>query len=119
MRVTVKYGKDTHDLDIDEACTLGALCARLENVTGVPSHLQKIVFKGKSVHAPTPGDDDPKLADALKGFRDGCKLMLLGRKLDPDREALMEVRASEPIVPKRCACERAHGACCDQACVRS
>ena len=93
MRVTFKYGKDTHDLDIDDTCTLGALCTRLENVAGVPTHLQKIVFKGKSVHAPTPGDHDPIVGSALKGLRDGSKLMLLGRKLDPDREALMEVRA--------------------------
>lgn len=94
MKVTVKYGKDSHDLELEESCTLGTLCTRLENVAGVPTHLQKIVFKGKSVHAPAPGEDDPVLSDVLK-LRDGCKLMLLGRKLDPAREALMEVLVKE------------------------
>jgi hypothetical protein len=40
MNVTVKYGKDTHGLVVDEAGTLGQLCNQLEAVTGVPRHLQ-------------------------------------------------------------------------------
>eukprot|EP00037_Helgoeca_nana_P011717 m.105335 g.105335 ORF g.105335 m.105335 type:complete len:203 (-) comp21007_c1_seq1:1345-1953(-) len=104
MNVTVKYGKDTHGLVVDEAGTLGQLCNQLEAVTGVPRHLQKLVFKGKSVHPPSGGESDPPVLKVLK-LREGCKLMLLGRKMDPAREELMVVLVKEDTAADAIAVE--------------
>eukprot|EP00038_Savillea_parva_P025509 m.48016 g.48016 ORF g.48016 m.48016 type:complete len:209 (-) comp6949_c1_seq1:136-762(-) len=94
MRITVKYGKDAHAVDVPEGCRMGDLCDKLEQILAVPRHMQKLVFKGKSAQAPPAGETGPHVLDTFK-LREGAKLMLLGRKLDPGREALMEILITE------------------------
>mmetsp|Transcript_10137 Transcript_10137/g.25994 ORF Transcript_10137/g.25994 Transcript_10137/m.25994 type:complete len:208 (-) Transcript_10137:1447-2070(-) len=94
MKVTVKYGKEVHTIELEDGMTVGGLCDRLADVVGVPRHLQKVIFKGKSVQPPTGDDADPVLTELFK-LKEGSKLMLLGRKVDPAREELMQVLRAE------------------------
>ncbi|XP_009464182.1 PREDICTED: BAG family molecular chaperone regulator 1 isoform X2 [Nipponia nippon] len=52
----------------------------IEQVTGVPVHFQKLIYKGKSLK---------ELEQPLSalGVKNGCKVMLIGKRNSPEEEA--------------------------------
>ena len=59
------------------------LMKEVEAKTGVPIDGQKIILNGKSM---TSLDREKNLAELR--FKDGCKVMVLGKKFDPQSDEL-------------------------------
>ncbi|KAJ8372982.1 hypothetical protein AAFF_G00272190 [Aldrovandia affinis] len=84
VTVTVAYGTAKHSITLtgkDGAePALKDLSETLAEMTGVPIPSQKIIFKGKSLR---------EMDSALSSFgiKQGCKLMLIGKRNSPEEEA--------------------------------
>jgi hypothetical protein len=73
LRLNVTYRGQSYPLALLPDATLAVLQARLEELTSVPPHLQKLLYKGKSARAQ---DDQMTLLQA--GIKDGMKIQMLG-----------------------------------------
>ncbi|CAN9502675.1 unnamed protein product [Ophioblennius macclurei] len=82
--LTVTYGSVKHSVVVRSAGpagpSVGDLAEALTQLTGVPSASQRIIFKGKSLK-----DMDQSLSSF--GVKDGCKLMMIGKRNSPEEEA--------------------------------
>lgn len=67
--VSVKFGKETFEIDIQEEATISELQNRIEEKTGILSRNQKLLFKGKTL------SQNHSLKDA--GIQSKSKIMLL------------------------------------------
>ncbi|EED83764.1 predicted protein, partial [Postia placenta Mad-698-R] len=85
IELNVSHRGTSHRLSLLPNDTITALQARLEELTSVPSSLQKLLYKGKKPHL----QDDDTLSQA--GLRDGIKVQLIG----PTAEELGGMRAVE------------------------
>lgn len=72
ISLTVSHRGVTHSLSLLPDSTLAALHASLEELTGVPPSLQKLLYKGKKI----TGDDDASIQQA--GLKNGLKIQMLG-----------------------------------------
>lgn len=72
MNLTVAYRGESHPLSVLPESTLAALQIQLEELTGVPPSLQKLLYKGKKSNIP----EDATVEQA--GLKDGTKVQLLG-----------------------------------------
>lgn len=84
----VAFRGNTHDLTFPSSTPLSTLTASLEELTFVPPHLQKLLYRGKKA---TSQSDDVSLLDA--GFKNGIKVQLLGST--PDQVEDMHKAESE------------------------
>lgn len=85
ITVTVSYGSTKHNITLtgrDDAVspTVKDLSDALAKATGVPQSSQKIIFKGKSLK-------DVEESLSTYGVKDGCKLMMIGKRNSPEEEA--------------------------------
>ncbi|KAG7523638.1 BAG family molecular chaperone regulator 1 [Solea senegalensis] len=85
ITVTVACGSVKHSVtltghDDGNGPTVKDLSDALCQSTGVPSGSQKIIFKGKSLK-----DMEESLSSC--GVKDGCKLMMIGKRNSPEEEA--------------------------------
>lgn len=85
ITVTVAYGSTKHNItltgqDDAQSPTVKDLSDALTKTTGVPQNSQKIIFKGKSLK-----DMEESLSNY--GVKDGCKLMMIGKRNSPEEEA--------------------------------
>lgn len=72
MNLTVTYRGESHPLSVLPETTLGALQIQLEELTGVPPSLQKLLYKGKKSNVP----ENATIEQA--GLKDEAKVQLLG-----------------------------------------
>ncbi|XP_028328941.1 BAG family molecular chaperone regulator 1 isoform X2 [Gouania willdenowi] len=80
--------------DESKGPTVKDLSESLTQATGVPAALQKIIFKGKSLK-----DMEESLASF--GVKEGCKLMMIGKRNSPEEEAeLRKLKDIEKCVEK-------------------
>ncbi|XP_077378452.1 BAG family molecular chaperone regulator 1 isoform X2 [Festucalex cinctus] len=85
ITVIVAYGSTKHSIAVtsqedDKSPTVKDLSDCLTQVTGVPSASQKLIFKGKSLK-------DMEQTLSSYGIKDGCKLMMIGKRNSPEEEA--------------------------------
>ncbi|XP_041942915.1 BAG family molecular chaperone regulator 1 isoform X2 [Alosa pseudoharengus] len=84
MTVTVAYGTEKHSITLTgqdgKEPLLKDLSEALTEATGVPGPSQKLIFKGKSLK-----EMDETLASY--GMKQGCKVMLIGKRNSPEEEA--------------------------------
>ncbi|KAG7268269.1 hypothetical protein CRUP_036253 [Coryphaenoides rupestris] len=84
LTVTVAYGSTKHSVTVTgqdgSEATVKDLSDALAQVTGVPASSQKIIFKGKSLK-----DMEESLSSF--GVKQGCKLMMIGKRNSPEEEA--------------------------------
>ncbi|XP_069586576.1 BAG family molecular chaperone regulator 1 isoform X3 [Ranitomeya imitator] len=78
LAVTITHGSEKHKLQIvaeeeHQDPVLQDLAMTVEKVTGVPIASQKLIYKGKSLK------EMEKTLSSL-GIRNGCKIMLIGKK---------------------------------------
>ena len=82
IQIKIRYKGKSHELDFDCSyrATMNDLRKRLETLTTVPVHDQKLIFKGKK-WLPEMSSDMQSLA--TMGLKDGSRLMLMsgGQKL--------------------------------------
>ncbi|XP_074680725.1 BAG family molecular chaperone regulator 1 isoform X3 [Strix aluco] len=78
VTVTVTYSNEKHSIQVasqqeDGEPTLQDMAVLIEQVTGVPVHFQKLIYKGKSLK---------ELEQPLSalGVKNGCKVMLIGKR---------------------------------------
>ncbi|EMD39332.1 hypothetical protein CERSUDRAFT_46810 [Gelatoporia subvermispora B] len=76
IEVTVSHRGTTHKLSLLPADTLAVLYARLEELTGVPPPLQKLLYKGKKPNV------DPEGSLEAAGLKHGTKAQMLGTRPD-------------------------------------
>ncbi|XP_077378443.1 BAG family molecular chaperone regulator 1 isoform X1 [Festucalex cinctus] len=81
ITVIVAYGSTKHSIAVtsqedDKSPTVKDLSDCLTQVTGVPSASQKLIFKGKSLK-------DMEQTLSSYGIKDGCKLMMIGKRVRP------------------------------------
>lgn len=99
---TVSFRGTTHHLTLEPDTPLSELEAQLESLTGVPSGLQKLIFRGKK--AQQQGD----VPISELGIKSGLRIQMLGtttQELDgmknveneqQRRERVMRDRATKP-----------------------
>lgn len=84
ITVTVAYGSTKHSITLTgqdgNDITVKDLSDALTSATGVPAPSQKLIFKGKSLK-----DMEESLSSC--GIKQGCKLMMIGKKNSPEEEA--------------------------------
>lgn len=85
LAVTVTYGNEKHSLQVasqeeNSQPTVRDMALLIEQVTGVPISFQKLIYKGKSLK-----EMDQPLSTF--GVKNGCKVMLIGKRKSPDEEA--------------------------------
>ncbi|KAK9396678.1 BAG family molecular chaperone regulator 1 [Crotalus adamanteus] len=75
--VTVTYGNEKHNLQVDSQedsqPTVHDLALLTEQVTGVPVSFQKLIYKGKSLK-------EMEQPLSTLGVKNGCKVMLIGKR---------------------------------------
>ena len=69
LKLTVKHGKSTYEVTVDDSDLVSGVMQRIEQLTGVPMREQKLVCQGK-VLPPTSSLQASKV-------KSGAKLMLL------------------------------------------
>ncbi|CAK6957708.1 BAG family molecular chaperone regulator 1 [Scomber scombrus] len=84
ITVTVAYGSTKHSITVTgqedgKSPTVKDLSDALTQITGVPSASQKLIFKGKSLK-------DMEESLPSYGIKDGCKLMMIGKRNSPEEE---------------------------------
>jgi BCL2-associated athanogene 1 len=99
LSVTVTHSNEKHDLHVtpqegSSEPIVQDLAQVVEEATGVPLPFQKLIFKGKSLkEMETP-------LSAL-GIQNGCRLMLIGEKNNPEEEVeLKKLKDLEKSVKK-------------------
>ncbi|XP_056911684.1 BAG family molecular chaperone regulator 1 isoform X2 [Takifugu flavidus] len=84
ITVTVAYGSTKHNITLTTHDETGPFVKDLSDAltaaTGVPQTSQKIIFKGKSLK-----DMEERLTSY--GVKEGCKLMMIGKRNSPEEEA--------------------------------
>ncbi|XP_077580693.1 BAG family molecular chaperone regulator 1 [Stigmatopora nigra] len=85
ITVTVTYGSAKHRITVTgqedgKSPTVKDLSDCLTQLTGVPSTSQKLIFKGKSLK-------DLEQTLSSYGVKEGCKLMMIGKRNSPEEEA--------------------------------
>lgn len=99
LSVTVTHSNEKHDLQVtpQEGCSepvVQDLAQVVEEATGVPLPFQKLIFKGKSLK-----EMDQPLSEL--GIQNGCRVMLIGKKNNPEEEAeLKKLKDLEKSVEK-------------------
>lgn len=85
ITMTVAYGSSKHSITLTghedgKGPTVKDLSDALAQATGVPPASQKLIFKGKSLK-------DMEESLSSYGIKEGCKLMMIGKRNSPEEEA--------------------------------
>ncbi|KAJ2915944.1 hypothetical protein MD484_g4489, partial [Candolleomyces efflorescens] len=72
LNFSVSHRGTTHRLSLPSDTPLSSLEEQLQELTGVPPHLQKLIFKGKKANH----EEDAAISDL--GIKDGAKIQMLG-----------------------------------------
>uniref|UniRef100_A0A669ET64 BAG family molecular chaperone regulator 1 n=1 Tax=Oreochromis niloticus TaxID=8128 RepID=A0A669ET64_ORENI len=85
ITMTVAYGSSKHSITVTgheggKGPTVKDLSDALAQATGVPPASQKLIFKGKSLK-------DMEESLSSYGIKEGCKLMMIGKRNSPEEEA--------------------------------
>lgn len=115
---TVSHRGQVYPLSLLHDSTIASLHAKLEELTGVPSSLQKLLYKGKK-----PADEHATLSKA--GIKKGLKIQMLGstqheigelhaveteqQKIRSLRERALERIYKGPIKVRYCICLKCPG----------
>jgi hypothetical protein len=83
--ITVVHGQNKYSLALDDNPdqTVAYVRDKIEQLTGVPSTSQKLIHKGKSLQP-------PELLLSDFGVKNGSTVMVLGKKFDPESEAVYQ-----------------------------
>ncbi|KAK8748928.1 hypothetical protein OTU49_015601 [Cherax quadricarinatus] len=79
-RIILCHGPNKHEILVWGAMTLGELTHKIEEVTHIPHCNQKIIFKGRNL-------TEYNVALATYGISSGAKIMVLGKRFDPEDDA--------------------------------
>lgn len=102
LNFSVSHRGTTHRLSMAPDTPLSVLEEQLQELTGVPPHLQKLIFKGKKAKH----EEDASISDL--GVKDGAKIQMLGtttqelegmKSVENEqqrRERIMRERATKP-----------------------
>ncbi|RWS07439.1 ubiquitin domain-containing protein UBFD1-like isoform X2 [Dinothrombium tinctorium] len=100
VNLKIIYNKEKFDVSFNLDATVSQLKDHIQTLTGVPSSMQKIVFKGMA-------KDEKTLRES--GFTDGAKVMVVGSKLTdvlsvnlPTKPDSKEEKSSAPTKEPLC-----------------
>ncbi|OWK07173.1 BAG1 [Cervus elaphus hippelaphus] len=99
LSVTVTHSNEKHDLQVtpqegNSEPIVQDLAQVVEEATGVPLPFQKLIFKGKSLK-------EMEMPLSALGIQNGCRVMLIGKKNNPEEEAeLKKLKDLEKSVEK-------------------
>ncbi|CAH1240370.1 BAG family molecular chaperone regulator 1-like [Branchiostoma lanceolatum] len=105
MKLLIVHGSQKHNIDVCVPEDEGNQALRVEHLalaawktTGVPVQNQRLIYKGKSLK-------DPEKTLQEMGLKDGAKVMMIGKKHNPEEEAelksLEEVDKAQEAVEKK------------------
>lgn len=98
ISISISHKGAIHQLSVLPSITLSSLQSQLSELTGVPPHRQKLLYKGKKA-----GLGDDTTLSAL-GFKNGFKVQMLSStqaELDALQKAEMEKQRKEKILEER------------------
>eukprot|EP00667_Euglena_gracilis_P020924 EG_transcript_22765 len=95
MRLSVKFGKETIELDLPGTATVGQLKEELSGRTGVQPTMQKLMLK-------TQLKEDDKSLEAL-GIKEGTKMMLMGTTVEQALNMALVPVITEEVKPAETA----------------
>lgn len=98
LNFSVSYRGQTHNLNLPADTPVLTLQVQLNDLTGVPPTLQKLIYKGKKAQK----GEDATIADV--GIKNGAKVQLLGtttQELDGLKSAESEQQRRERIMRER------------------
>jgi len=101
ISLTVSFRGTPHVLSLLPDSTLAALHSRLEELTEVPPHLQKLLYKGKKALGES---DAGEMTLVQAGLNDGTKVQMLGsttKDLDGMKTVENENQRRERIMRER------------------
>lgn len=79
MQLTITHQAQPHVLQVDPDATLGALKSRIEEATGIPSDMQKLLpSRSKAKAAQLTASADPEARLQGLGLSDGARIMVVG-----------------------------------------
>ena len=87
-------GSAKHLVDIDDGSVLSDLMGHVELMTGVPTTGQKLVLNGKAL---TSLDHGKTLRECK--VTNNCKIMVLGKRFDPQADQLYKQVGSSSSAP--------------------
>ncbi len=101
LHVTVAHRSQTYNLSLNADATIGDLQAQLAELTAVPPHLQKLLYKGKKTSTPEMSLDAAGIVDATKITMLGNPESTIGELLDAEKqqkrkEDILRARAAGP-----------------------
>ncbi|XP_072172166.1 BAG family molecular chaperone regulator 1-like [Diadema setosum] len=98
VRLSVSHGPDKYNVELPLTTVVRQLSQRLEELTGVPTGGQKLIHRGKHLQ-------DPEQTLNAAGLKQGSKLMLIGKKTNPEEDenykAIVEVEKKSEAVTER------------------
>ncbi|XP_078448972.1 BAG family molecular chaperone regulator 1 [Lampetra fluviatilis] len=91
LSVTLTHGSSKHSVQVSGAPggkepTLSDLAQAVAAATAVPEANQKLIFKGKSLNTLK----EPDRMISACGMKNGCKIMLIGKKNSPEEESALQ-----------------------------
>lgn len=104
--VTVSHRTQTYSLTLNADATVKDLQTRLDELTSVPPHLQKLLYKGKKTV-------QPEMSLSAAGILDNAKITMLGNpesaigelldaeKQQQRKEEILKARAAGPAAKVR------------------
>ncbi|XP_071528609.1 BAG family molecular chaperone regulator 1-like isoform X1 [Panulirus ornatus] len=95
------HGPNKYEVVVWGAMTLGELTLKIEAATHIPPPSQKIIFKGRNL-------TDCNVTLASYGIGPGSKVMVLGKRFDPEEDANYQA-----IVQIEQSCSRVEKTLCD------
>ena len=103
----VAHRSNPYEVVISPEAPLADLQGQLENLTSVPPHMQKLLYKGKKVVSPEDSIHSAGLSNGLKVTLLGnpekaIKGLLEEEKEQKRREEIMKARAAKPRPQVRC-----------------
>ncbi|PVG02081.1 WLM-domain-containing protein [Serendipita vermifera] len=103
IRLTVVHRSNSYNVTLEEGATVQSLQEQLAELTSVPPHLQKLLYKGKK-------NVEPEAPIASAGITNGLKITLLGNPestIGELLEAEKQQKRKEDILKARAAAPRA------------
>ena len=83
ISIKLVYGSTKYMVEINPMLPLRSLMVKVEELTGVPQSGQKLICQGQTLTSADPDNTYLHLHKLVQG----SKVMVLGRKVDPENDA--------------------------------
>lgn len=89
-RITVIHGSSKYEISLGDSTHLGSkklrdLAKAVYNVSGIPAHKQKLIYRGKTI-----SKENPETFLTSMGVNPKSKIMLIGKRVDEMEQQILQ-----------------------------